>query len=167
MANRPSREDLERKLAEVSRECLPQAIAEGMKVDARHFFPNGGLRRYSDDQVADMIDTVHADAMKLVIDTMETFLKQERLVPNQIAAWALPSLQRMTKSIVANAPPATRSRCAQSCDARLDGLLRDVAIGLHGGSRSDEIFSLKPGAWGFNVNLKALWHWFLNLFKGI
>jgi hypothetical protein len=167
MPSRPGKEDLERKLAELSREYLQRAEALAERANFPRMFPHGGLPLYSADQIADMVDELHAAAAKDALKSIKPFLTEGSRTPDEIAAWALQPLQAMSRSIVAAAHPTVRARCDSAAQARINGLLRDVRIGLHGGGKTDEIFSFKPGMWGFSVNLKALGRWFHNLFKGI
>lgn len=127
--------------------------------------------------VVGSIDMIHKNAVAQAMPVVLDFIDRMPVTPKQVTSWARYPLENLGVMLLTQIPqaglPAEHQRVTEQYRAvfqqRLDGALRDVEIGFVGGRGhtptssdrsppslppSKELVSIRPGLWGFSIDLK-------------
>lgn len=174
MFYQPTKGDLDRQLSTIMHEARHQALDERNKLTSGAILAGALHGSRLTINIAGATDRAHKDAIAQAVTIMRNFAERIAGGPKQITEWARPHLENMGNSLLAVIPVNDHSdgqRVRAQYDAvfkqRLDGALRDVEIGFVRGSgfitasvvsdKPKEIVGLKPGLWGFSIDLREAW----------
>lgn len=164
----PTRADFDRALSQLAHDQLEAMMRAKLEV-TDIFIKAGGLQasRFPV-TVADRFDQIYRAFLVTAADRAAIYVG--RLGdPRLLATYLRPHLEWLRDRGLDQIPEELNmktelyNKYKASLTPRLEAVLRDLEIGVVNGKTiaasagADEIFQLKPGAWGFNVNLKALW----------
>jgi hypothetical protein len=138
----PIKGDLDRVLSTLMHDARHKLMIDMNRVTAEA--SKAGMRQSSRTivVVASLADQIHAASLKQATPILHDFIARLSLPPTEIAEWARPHLENLGNNLIGLIPPNglpnDHKRIVAQCQAdftqRLDGMLRDVEIGLVEGS---------------------------------
>lgn len=93
MTKKPTKEDLQGKLAELRPEIEARVAGAAMRASMRRPFPNAALPMYSADQTVEMFDEAHEHFIAKSVEILAPFVNRGAITPEEVVSWALPSLR--------------------------------------------------------------------------
>jgi hypothetical protein len=179
----PTKGDLDRNLSMIMHSAHHIARAESSRLTTEFAARGMGLSTSLIGAVMGRLDKIHAESIDQAMHVVREFMERmQHVAPKQITTWARYHLENLGNTILGQLPAAgfpieqqrVRAQYLLVFQQRVDGALRDIEIGFirgrsivpmeasrvaHPAPQVTEIVSLKPGAWGMSVDLKALGRW--------
>jgi hypothetical protein len=167
----PAKGDLDRNLSMIMHAAHHKARAERARLTSEFAARGMSLSTSLIGAVIGGLNKIHAEAIDEAMHVIHDFARRMQVPPKQITPWARPHLENLGNTVLGQLPPAgfpaehqrVRGQYMLVFQQRLDGALRDIEIGFINGSSvapalpSREVLSIRPGLWGFNIDLKEVW----------